>query len=376
MESKKRKFFSTAFTLTGTIIGAGILGLPYVFAKAGFFIGLFWLIFLGLIMIFINLLLGEVTLRTKSIHQLPGYAEKYLGKNGKRIMFLSIIFGVYSALLAYLIGEGQSLSRLFFGSVEYALFFGLGFWLIMTFLLQGDLSRLKKIEFFGVLAIIFALVFVFIFLVPDVSKENLTSVNMPEFFVPFGVVLFALLGFTSIPELRREVEGDKKMLKSAIIVGASIPIVLYLMFCFVFVGVLGNNVAEVATLSFSGLFGKVLLLLGIFTMTTSFFVLSFSLKDYFIFDLKKRKAAFLYVSIVPLLLYLLVTFFNLAGFIKILGIGGAISGGIAGILILIMNLKAKTEGGRKSEYSIPINWVVIILISLLFLAGALFEVIF
>lgn len=327
-------------------------------------------------MIFINLLLGEVTLRTKSIHQLPGYAEKYLGKNGKRIMFLSIIFGVYSALLAYLIGEGQSLSRLFFGSVEYALFFGLGFWLIMTFLLQGDLSRLKKIEFFGVLAIIFALVFVFIFLVPDVSKENLTSVNMPEFFVPFGVVLFALLGFTSIPELRREVEGDKKMLKSAIIVGASIPIVLYLMFCFVFVGVLGNNVAEVATLSFSGLFGKVLLLLGIFTMTTSFFVLSFSLKDYFIFDLKKRKAAFLYVSIVPLLLYLLVTFFNLAGFIKILGIGGAISGGIAGILILIMNLKAKTEGGRKSEYSIPINWVVIILISLLFLAGALFEVIF
>ena len=374
MESKKRKFFSTAFTLTGTIIGAGILGLPYVFAKAGFLIGLFWLIFLGLIMIFINLLLGEVTLRTKSIHQLPGYAEKYLGKNGKRMMLLSIIFGVYSALLAYLIGEGQSLSRLFFGSVEYAFFFGVGFWLLMTFLLQGDLGRLKKIEFWGVLAVIFALVFVFIFLVPDISKDNLTSVNMPEFFMPFGVVLFSLLGFMSIPELRREVEDDKKMLKKAIIVGASIPIVLYLLFCFVFVGVLGKSVAEVATLSFSGLFGKVLLLLGVFTMTTSFFVLSFSLKDYFIFDLKKRKAAFLYVSIVPLLLYFLVTFFGLAGFIRVLGIGGAISGGIAGVLILIMNLKAKTKGDRKSEYSIPINWPIIILLSLLFLAGVLFEV--
>ena len=78
-----KKFFATAFTLTGTIIGAGILGLPYVFSKSGFFIGAFWLIFLGFVMLFVNLCLGEVSLRTKKIHQLPGYAEKYLGKSGK-----------------------------------------------------------------------------------------------------------------------------------------------------------------------------------------------------------------------------------------------------------------------------------------------------
>jgi len=71
---KKRNFLSAAFTLTGTIIGAGILGLPYVFAKAGFVIGLFWLIFLGLTLIFVKLCLGEIILRTKQTHQLPGYA--------------------------------------------------------------------------------------------------------------------------------------------------------------------------------------------------------------------------------------------------------------------------------------------------------------
>ena len=78
----KRKFFAAAFTLTGTIVGAGILGLPYVFSRSGFFIGFFWLILLGLIMLFVNLCLGEISLRTKKIHQLPGYAEKYLGKKG------------------------------------------------------------------------------------------------------------------------------------------------------------------------------------------------------------------------------------------------------------------------------------------------------
>jgi hypothetical protein len=148
---------------------------------------------------------------------------------------------------------------------------------------------------------------------------------------------------------------------------------LYIIFSFVFVGVLGKNISEVATLSFGGTLGNILLLLGVFTMMTSFFVLSFSLKDYFIFDLKKRKLIFFYVSIIPLVLYLLISLFNLAGFITVLGIGGAISGGVAGILILLMNIKAKKKGERKPEYSVPINWFIIGTLALIFLIGIFFE---
>ena len=373
MMNKRRKFLATAFTLTGTIIGAGILGLPYVFAESGFLIGLAWLIFLGVILVFVNLYVGEVTLRTKATHQLPGYSEKYLGLWGKRIMVLAIVFGIYSALLAYMIGEGQSLSKLFSGGLEYSLLFGVGFWIIMTFLLQGGLKKLKSIEYWGVMVIIFIIFIVFFLLVPGIKLENTTYLNVSKLFLPYGVVLFALLGFTSIPELRREVGKDKKLLKKAILLGTLIPIVLYIMFSFVFVGVLGKNISEVATLSFGGTLGNILLLLGIFTMMTSFFVLSFSLKDYFVFDLKNRKILFLFVSIIPLALYLLVSLFNLVGFVTVLGIGGAISGGVAGILILLMNIKAKRKGDRKPEYSIPINWFIIVVLSLIFLAGIFFE---
>jgi len=371
--NKTRKFLSTAFTLTGTIIGAGILGLPYVFAQSGFLIGLFWLIFLGAIVLLVNLYIGEITLRTKDTHQLPGYSEKYLGLWGKRIMFLAVIFGVYSALLAYLIGEGQSLSKLFTGGIEYSLLFGVGFWVVMTTLLQGGLKRLKNIGYWGVIAIISIIFVVFFLLFPGVRLENIAHLNMSKLFLPYGIVLFALLGFTSIPELRREVGQDRKLLKKSILLGVLIPIVLYIMFSFVFVGVLGKNISEVATLSFGGILGIILLLLGIFTMMTSFFVLSFSLKDYFIFDLKKRKILFLFVSIFPLILYFLVYFFNLAGFVKVLGIGGAISGGIMGILILLINIKAKKKTERKPEYSIPINWFIIGILSLIFLAGIFLE---
>lgn len=364
-----KKFWATAFTLSGTIIGAGILGLPYVFSKSGFLIGVFWIFVLGLILLLVNLYLGEITLRTKSIHQLPGYAEKYLGKKGKFLMFGAMAFGIYSALLAYLIGEGQSLSQLFFGDFSYSLHFAIGFWFVMTLLLRRGLKELKQIEFWGVLAIIGIILVMFLRFLPGIDSGNLMYNDFSNFFFPFGVVIFALLGFTSIPELRQEIKGQEKLLKRAIFVGALIPVFLYILFSFIFVGTFGKAVEQVATISF----GNVIVILGIFTMLTSYFVLSFSLKDIFVYDFKKKKFVFFFVSLFPLFLYLLVTLFNLANFIKILGIGGVISGGLMGILILLINFKSKKKGNRNPEFSIPINWFVIGVLSLIFILGIWFE---
>tara|TARA_Y100000310_G_scaffold329510_1_gene399518 strand:- start:92 stop:1207 length:1116 start_codon:yes stop_codon:yes gene_type:complete len=361
-----KKFWSTAFTLSGSIIGAGILGLPYVFAKSGFIIGLAWLIFLGLILILVNLYIGEITLRTKGTHQLQGYAKKYLGETGGKIMFFAVLFGVYSALLAYLIGEGQSLSRIITGTSNYALIFGIGFWIVLTLLLREGLRGLRKIETWGVLAIIAIVICIFIWFVPSIQMPQLTEINPSQVFVPIGVVMFALLGFTAIPELRREIKGDEKQLKKAIIIGATVPIILYILFSLTVVGVLGKSVTEIATLSL----GPAALILGIFTMFSSFFVHSFILKDFFRYDLHMSKhKIFFWVSIFPLLLYLMVTIFSIASFVKVLGIGGVISGGATGILILMMNFKAKKQGNRKSEFSIPINKTIIIILTFIFLLG-------
>ncbi len=372
---KNKIFLAAAFTLAGTAIGAGILGLPYAFSKSGFLIGVFWLIVLGGVMTLTNLCLGEVSLRTKGTHHLLGYANKYLGKKGKKLMFFAIIFGIYSALLAYLIGEGQSLSKLFMNIDSYSILFGIGFWALMSLLLYGGIERLKKIESWGVIAIIGIVFVLFFWLLPGVEIDNLSYVNtgISNLFLPFGIVIFALLAFTSVPELRRIVKGNEKLLKRAILAGSLIPIALYLIFSFSFVGSLGESVKEVATISFGGSLGKLMNVLGIFTMLTSYFVLSFALKDIFVYDLKKKKLVFVFISLVPLLLYLGVSFFEFAGFVKILGIGGVVSGGLTGILILLMNIKAKKKGNRKAEYSIPINWWLIGILSLIFIVGVVFE---
>jgi tyrosine-specific transport protein len=368
-----KKFWATTFTLTGTIIGAGILGLPYVFAKSGFLVGVGWLILLGTIMILAKLYLGELALRTKKQHQLPGLAEKYLGKKGKKIMFFAMVFGIYSALLAYLIGEGESFSHLIFGHTAYAIYFGFAFWLLMVLLLTKGLAGLKKVETWGVIAIILIVLGIFIWFLPSVNVENLVQTDSSNFFLPFGVILFALLGFVAIPELEKTIKGQEKNLKKAIILGVSIPILLYILFPLIFVGILGNKVEQVATISL----GPIVTLLGIFTMFTSYFALSFSLKSMFKEDFKSsNRKTFFWVALFPLLLFLIIKIFNIAGFISILGIGGVISGGLTGILILLMHRKARKHSDMKPEYKMRSNWFIIILLSVIFILGTLTELFF
>ena len=180
------------------------------------------------------------------------------------------------------------------------------------------------------------------------------------------------MGFTSIPELELEIKGSEKKFKSAIILGVLIPIIAYALFSYIFVGVLGTNIPEIATLGF----GKLVTILGIFTMLTSYFILSFSMKDIYKFDLNLSKTkSFFLVSILPIIIYLIFYYFNFLSFIAILGIGGVISGGMTGILILLISRNAKRKGNRKPEYQIPINIPIIIILSLIFIFGIVSQLI-
>src|SRR3989338_7563578 len=99
----KSKFFPGLAILVGTTIGAGFLGIPYVVSKSGFFPGLAYLIFVFSFILLVKLYLGEISFRTKGNHQLTGYAERYIGKWGKILMFLSMFFVIFGALFAYLV---------------------------------------------------------------------------------------------------------------------------------------------------------------------------------------------------------------------------------------------------------------------------------
>ncbi len=362
-------------TITGTAIGAGFLGIPYVVAKSGFFIGLIHLILLGFLIMLTNLYLGEVILRTKESHQLPGYALLYLGKWARALMVFAMLFGIYSALIAYFIGEGQVLSFIFTGSTKFSFLFSLAFFFVIAFLVYFGIETLEKGETAGMVIVISIVLIIAAVFLPKASAENLSYIsnNVKDWFFPYGVILFSLLSFSALPEVKQEIKKNEKVLKKVIIIGCLIPLLFYILFTTAVVGFLGKATPEIATIAL----GKLPSLLAVFTMFNAGFALSSAIRDMYKLDLKlKHFWAWTLACILPFLIFLLLTYFGTASFITVLEFGGAVSGGLTGIIIVLMLLKAKKHGSRKPEYSIPINLAIAGALILIFLAGIIYQFLF
>jgi len=382
-------FGEAVATLVGTIVGAGVLAIPYALQKAGFLTGLLNLVILGAAVMFLYLYVGEIVLRTKGKYQLPGYAERYLGRKGKALMTFAMTFTIYGALAAYMIGVGRSLAAIFgmqnnvtiLGmAISADLLFGLLFFAFASAIVYLGLAFIRKSELLmsAVVITIVILICAFIFLEIDIS--NLASFNLVKLFIPYGVILFALAGAVAIPEMKEELVKNKKLLKKAIIIGALIPIVLYALFSFVTIGVCGSSTSEVATIYLGQRFGIVMAIFGnlfaIFAMSTSFLTLGLGLKDLYNYDYKiKKHVAWALACLIPLVLFLLIFFFiKEETFYKTIGLTGGVAMTLEGILLVIIFNRAKRRGNRKPEYTIKRSTVVSIALITIFVLGMVYTI--
>lgn len=360
--------------LTGTIVGAGVLGIPYVVSQSGFTSGLILLIILALMTLLINLYMGEIILRTKMYHELTGYAEKYLGKKGKFLLTISMTSIVLGALVAYLIGEGASLANLFpfFSPGTYTLIF----FIIVTIILFFGLEAVANSELifgFFMISSISLIIFLSLF---HVDLNNLTGFapNINAFFIPYGVILFAYLGVEALPEVVVELAHKKKSIKKIIIIGSLMPLILYSLFALAVVGVTGKATTQVATIGLGHTLGNIVLVLGslfsIVAMATSYLALGLALIWMLHLDYNmNKKLSWLIISIIPLIIFL----FGWTNFIQVMSVSGAIFGGLQCILIVLMFYKAKKLSERKPEYTLPWSNILAILLILIYGFGILYQ---
>jgi len=230
MKIETKKYLAASSVLVGSCIGAGVLGIPFVAARSGFFVAAAYIILVGLMVYSINLYLGEVILRTKGNHQLTGYAKKYLGMKGRHLMEFALIFGVYAGLIAYMLGMGESISYLFFHNTNYSIYFGIGVGLLMSYLIGGGVKSLKKFERIGVSIILGLLLLIIIIFIPKVVMMNILGFNSDFILLPFGVVLFALLSFQIIPEIKIILKGNENKFKKVVTTGTLVSVSFYLFF--------------------------------------------------------------------------------------------------------------------------------------------------
>jgi amino acid permease len=313
------------FMITGTIIGAGVLGLPYAVSKVGLLVGILYIVMCGAGMLFLNLVIGKISFWAQKELQLPGLVAHFLGKKHAAIVSLIIIFSAYGALTAYIIGEGVVLSGIFGGS---AFLWSIFFWLVASAIIVSGFSLTRKLIIIVNGCVIFLLVIMSFVLLPHLQVTHIFYFNAENIFYPFGVVIFSLNGLSAIAQAHALLPKNKKIFNRVLVIGSLIPLLVYVVFVVAIVGYAGKATPSIATNIFANesfkkylFFGSVL---GCAAMLGGFMAVGTALKQSFMWDNKIRpRKALCLVLIFPLFLFLigLRSFVFVISFVGTFGVG-------------------------------------------------------
>ena len=366
-------FEGTALIVSGTI-GAGVLGIPFVIAKVGVFLGVLYIIFIGLLMMALNLLIGSVASRSRQTMQLVGLAGKYLGRTGKFVMMIFLYLLLWGVLTVYLIGEGEVLSAVFGGS---KFFWSTIFFVFATLLIYIGIKTIKVVEMVLTLGILAVVLILTLYSAPHIQTLHLQQIDWVSLFLPYGVLLFAFHGTTAVPEAYSILINKESTFKKAIISAGLISIAVYLVFAVVVVGVTGLATSEIATIALGEKLGVKIFLLGnlfaVLAMGTSCLMAGLALRDSLKWDFKvSRGLATILVCGVPYLIYI----FGLRGFIKAIDLVGGVFMGVEILLILFIYWRAKQIGDlERGRYRLHHATLLFILLLLVLTFGAVYSVI-
>ncbi len=330
------------FMITGMTIGAGVLGIPYVVSQVGLLIGLVYIVVLGIVMLSLNLMVGEVAVRTKKSLQTPGFAGKYLGTWAKELLSVTTILSATGALLAYVVGEGQTLAALFGGNPAW---WSVLFWTVGSFFVWRGLDAVKKVDKIFASLVIAIIVGLSFYLLRDFQAENLFYHDYAKIFMPYGVILFALHASPAVAEVHALLPGSQKHFRKALLLGTLIPIVVYMLFALAVVGVSGTGTTGIATLGLGQTYGKGILffanLFAIFAMGTGFLGLGTALRQTLIWDHKISPfLSTMFVIGAPLALFMA----GFRSFVAILDTVGGLFIGVEAVLMVLIYWRAKKMG--------------------------------
>lgn len=374
MKSSSRHFIYAVATLVGMIVGAGIFGLPYVALKSGFLVTVFYLVFFGALMLLMHLVFGEIVLRTREKHRLPGYTKMYLGSKTTAFAVIIDTVGKFGAMLIYILLGGQFLALVFGNLLNIPVGGYVAiFWVIFSIGVIMGLKTVERSELWLDVLLVLALAFIAFVSFPKMQLLNLGGGGLQHFFFPYGIVLFSYAGLAAVPEIRDILKLETFSLKKVINFGVIISGVLFLIFTAVILGVSGAETTEDALSGLRQFLGPKIVLpvaiFGITSLASSFLALGIYLKDLFRLDLGfKRKRAGLIVVAIPFLAYIL----GFTNFIELLGFVGAVTGGLGSILILLVYRAAQKKGDREPEYKLALSPFLIYTIAIIFGAGTIY----
>eukprot|EP01083_Nonionella_stella_P150113 477678_1 len=103
---------STSFNFINSIIGAGIIGLPFALAECGFILGVILLFLVALICDYVARILVETGVKQNK-HNFEVLADHLLGPKGYYAVVVSMFLFAFGAMVAYLVIIGDTVPMVF-----------------------------------------------------------------------------------------------------------------------------------------------------------------------------------------------------------------------------------------------------------------------
>ncbi|MCC5831835.1 MAG: amino acid transporter [Chlamydiales bacterium] len=368
--SKGGHLFGGTLLVAGTSIGGGMLALPVLTAPGGFIPAIVIYMICWLFMTSTGLLYMEVFLWGKKEVNIVSMAEMTLGFPGKIFAWLLYLFLFYSLTVAYVSGGGGLVEDLFdsIGETDYPFWIGpLIFVLIFAPFVAIGAKAVDKINtvLMGGLIISF-LVFVLLG-VSHIEIDLLKRFNLPLALLATPVV-FTAFGFQGIvPTLTNYLGRDPARAKKAIIFGSLIPLVVYIMWEGLILGVIPiKGLEQAMAIGQSAVYPLKeiiefphLYLVGeffaFFAIVTSFLGVTLSLLDFLADGLKVEKTAQTRMML-SLLIYgppLAFAMINPYIFLSALQYAGGLGAALLlGLLPILMVWRGRYKLKYKSAYSL------------------------
>ncbi|MEK7133127.1 MAG: aromatic amino acid transport family protein [Patescibacteria group bacterium] len=375
-KSKISLYLQSVGLLMGMILGAGIFALPFVFSRAGIFWGLLHFIIALFLVIILNFFYAEAAFLTAGRHRFTGYVKMYLGKSASHLAFLVTILSYYGTLLIYGLLGGIFLENIFNG--------GRGsfnaFWFSLLFFAAAGIFSFLRFEKIGVVNFYLTLPLLFFILyLAAASRPFFDFANFKidfsfneAWFLPYGVWLFALSGFASLPEARDVMRGASlRDFKKVILWSVLISAFFSLIFALSVLGITGAKTSEDALAGLKMFLGQEGViagsLIGFLAVFTSFLALIADSKEIFRIDYGVPIGlAWLFSFVPPLFLFLS----GADSLVAVLSFIGAVGLGIFGIFILKISEKIKNQEAVVSHWRGFFKWLVAAGI----LLGAVYEI--
>jgi amino acid permease len=363
----RAKSFKMAAVVTAATIGEGVFALPYVIQAAGWLLTLCYFVALIAAVSVAHIIYLRTLGAVHEKERLLGLAQKYFGGAGFWIGFVAIVVGLLLGFVAYLVLGARFLGILIPGiSPAVALS---AFWFLLACLVWGSERKIAGLEITGVALIACAIFFIFFSGRPDLAFTNMPLVMSRNFFLPFGVVLFSLAGWTSVEQVYELAHGGTPSSRSAMfwtfVAGAAAAAALYWFFAF---GVIGGA-SQVAMDTVSGIGNwpawrkDILAVIGLVSICVVSMPLAREMRGAMEKDLKWSP----FVSRAIIIgLPIAVVFAGFTNFLTIVSVAG-------GIFISMQYLLILSVGQRTLTFA-PREKFLLDVLAIVFIAAAVYEV--